>query len=88
VSIKRALTALGVTVAAGVVPLAMATPAQADQVACIDYLRSKGYTIGSGVRSACSNDSWPSNPWCVAKLASLGITNTTHITEACRRAAN
>jgi hypothetical protein len=86
VKIKRALTALGVAVAAGVVPMAMATPAQADQVSCVNYLRSKGYDIGPGVRSACNHDTWAGRPFCQAKLANLGITNTSHIIEACNRA--
>ncbi|MFH8463610.1 hypothetical protein [Streptomyces sp. NPDC017991] len=88
VKLKRALTALGVAVAAGVVPMVMAVPAQADQVDCVNYLSSKGYTIGSGVRTACSYDTWATKPFCEAKLASLGITNTSHIIEACNRANN
>ncbi|MEV0557777.1 MULTISPECIES: hypothetical protein [unclassified Streptomyces] len=84
--IKRALTALGMTVAVGVVPMMMASPAQADQIDCVDYLRSKNYAIGAGVRSACSFDTWTTKPFCVAKLASLGITNQTHITVACNKA--
>lgn len=84
--IKRALAALSVTVAAGVVPMVMATPAQARPADCVNYLSSKGYLIGAGVRSACSHDTWATKPFCVAKLASLGITNGDHINEACNRA--
>lgn len=84
--IKRALTALGVAVAAGVVPMMMATPAQADQVDCVNYLRSKNYVIGPGVRAACNFDTWTTKPFCVAKLVSLGITNQTHINVACDKA--
>ncbi|MEV8395858.1 MULTISPECIES: hypothetical protein [unclassified Streptomyces] len=85
---KRALVAMAMTLGAVGVPLATATSAQATQSQCTNYLASKGYIVGGGVRSACSHGTFlgGAHPLCTAKLLELGITNGTHINEACKRA--
>jgi hypothetical protein len=86
--LKRALTALSVIAAAGVVPLVTAAPAQADQIDCVNYLSSKGYQIGPRVRSACSIAAWPlgvANPACVSLLVNIQVT-LSHAGSACKRA--
>jgi hypothetical protein len=83
---KRFLAVAGLLLSAGGIPVAMATPAQADIIDCVRYLDGKGYVVGPGVRSACSHDTFGSSGFCQAKLRALGMTNTTHIVEACNRA--
>lgn len=85
---RRAVIALAMTVAAVGVPLATATSAQATQSQCMNYLASRNYDVGEGVRSACSHGRLlgGAHPFCTAKLISLGMTNTTHISGACSRA--
>ncbi|MEU0282285.1 hypothetical protein [Streptomyces sp. NPDC006195] len=85
---RRALVALAMTVGAVGIPLATATSAQATQSQCTSYLAGKGYLVGDGVRSACSHGTFlgGAHPLCTAKLISLGITNGTHINQACKRA--
>lgn len=83
---KRFLAAAGLLLSVGVIPVAAATPAQADIIDCVRYLEGKGYIVGPGVRSACSHDSWSTKGFCQARLMALGISNTSHVVEACNRA--
>ncbi|CAL9444330.1 hypothetical protein [Streptomyces sp. enrichment culture] len=84
--IRRAITALTVVAAAGVVPLMTAAPAQADQIDCVEYLRGKGYEIGPRVRAACDTDgSMGGTIWCNTSLIALGVRGS-HASAACSRA--
>ncbi|WP_137989314.1 hypothetical protein [Streptomyces vilmorinianum] len=89
--IRRMVTALCITAAAGVVPLATATTAQADQVSCANYVASKGYTVGPKVRAACDHRAWRTwagtvpNPACISGLGTIGVAGGVAQT-ACLRA--
>lgn len=83
---KRFVAVAGLLLSLGVVPVATATPAQADIIDYVRYLEGKGYVVGPGVRSACSHDAWGTEGFCQAKLVALGISNTNHIVAACNRA--
>jgi hypothetical protein len=84
--IRRAITALTVVAAAGVVPLVTAAPAQADQIDCVNYLRGKGYDIGPRVRNACDNvESLADKITCQTSLIGIGV-RANHALEACVRA--
>jgi hypothetical protein len=83
--LRRALLALSVTAAAGVLPLVTATSAQASPADCRNYLANQGYEVGPKVTKACSYNSVSNNWKCVTQLAQL-ISNTTHINVACTRA--
>ncbi|MFF0199462.1 hypothetical protein [Streptomyces sp. NPDC005017] len=84
--IRNAITVLGVVAAASVVPLVTAAPAQAGQVDCVNYLSSKGYRIGSRVRSACDDvESLADRITCQTGLIGIGV-RANHALEACVRA--
>ncbi|MEV7241785.1 hypothetical protein AB0N92_11125 [Streptomyces sp. NPDC093248] len=83
--IKRAFAALSVIAAAGAVPVVMASPAQADQLDCMNYLKARHYVVGAGVRSACDVDSIGGKVVCQGKLISLGV-RPEHALNACVRA--
>lgn len=74
---KRALAAAGLTVAATVVPLVTAAPAEASAATCRSYL-SQWYTVGPGVTAACNLDgpATTAHPVCLTKLVFLGVTQS------------
>lgn len=82
---KRALTVLGLTVAAAVVPLATAAPASATVAQCTGVLSSYGYVVGPKAKAACG---WPavggSAPQfnCYNPLLILGV-KVNHAMTAC-----
>ncbi|MFC7305540.1 hypothetical protein ACFQVC_15075 [Streptomyces monticola] len=82
---KRLLAAVGVTAAAGVVPVVAAAPAQADQMDCAQYLKGAGYVVGSKAKGACrvGSQGGPVN-WmgCDARLVTIGVSSA-HSTRAC-----
>ncbi|WP_250286864.1 hypothetical protein [Streptomyces atroolivaceus] len=84
---QRVLTAVGVTAAAVLIPLATAETASATAWQCERYLASKGYVVGAKVKTACGYDSFATNAWCIIQLDAL-ISNNTHVNEACRLARN
>ncbi|MBL1105025.1 hypothetical protein JK361_10545 [Streptomyces sp. 5-8] len=88
---KRMAAAAGVVVAAGALPILVASPASATQGACTNYVASHGYFAGPKVKEACSHGaiktpfgSWP-NPACTLGLAQLNIKNAVS-DPACSRA--
>ncbi|CAL2059508.1 hypothetical protein FSY75_24360 [Streptomyces sp. TR1341] len=85
---KSLLVAAGVFVAAGLIPLATATSASADQIDCMTYLKHRGYKVGMQVRWACDNKpvilGLP-NPYCVDPLMKLGV-KFGYASEACKMA--
>lgn len=76
---KRAVLALCVTAAAGAVPLVAASTAHADQISCVNYVASHGYTAGPKVRAACNHGAITSvpgtiaNPHCLTRLAAINV---------------
>ena len=85
---KRILAAVGVVVAAGVVPLVTATEASATPSACVNYIGSHGYRVGPKVKAACNNAPYfhgIPNPACVVPLVQLRV-NPDYATTACKMA--
>ena len=92
VKVGRALTAVGVTAAAILGPIAMAAPASALYSGCLNYVKARGYVVGPKVYNACSHEAWSTgigiwvaNPTCVSKLTALRVEGLTSM-EACKRA--
>ncbi|RII06821.1 hypothetical protein DSC45_35410 [Streptomyces sp. YIM 130001] len=86
--LKRALVAAGVTAAAVLTPVAIATPATAASTtsvtiqawgACFNHVEYAGYTAGPKVIAACKNRAtntgvgWFPNPHCVKGLTKIGV---------------
>ncbi|WP_266382827.1 hypothetical protein [Streptomyces canus] len=84
---KRLVAAASVVAAAGIVPVITATPASADQVDCVTFLKNRNYIIGAKVRAACNIKHLPvgANPVCLADLVVIGVT-ADHANRACRLA--
>ncbi|MEU5506237.1 hypothetical protein [Streptomyces fungicidicus] len=82
---KRVLTALAVTAAAGVLPLAAATPASAYGPSyCEKYIASKGYLVGPKVKGACNYAGHAATaPLCSSGLINSGVRDN-HAIQACR----
>jgi len=76
---KRMVAAAGVVVAAGALPILVASPASATQSSCTNYVATHGYFAGPKVKEACSYDAIDSgigkfaNPACVVGLANVGV---------------
>ena len=89
--IKRALAAISVVAAAGIVPLVTAAPAHASQARCVNYLGNQGYVIGPRVRTARSYGAIFSppattpNPNCLLRLIEIRVSSA-HAQTACSRA--
>ncbi|MFF6811006.1 hypothetical protein ACFZAG_14110 [Streptomyces sp. NPDC012403] len=83
--LKRVMTAVCVTAAAGVLPLIAATPASAYGPSyCERYLASKEYIVGSGVKASCRYaGSAGTVQFCSAGLINLGVREN-HAFQACR----
>ncbi|MDI3423810.1 hypothetical protein [Streptomyces luteolus] len=80
---RRVLAAMGLAIAAGVTPVATASPAAADIPSCLFYLEDRGYVVGKGVTSACRTGSNPTEfRACYKKLTSLGV-RSAHADTAC-----
>ncbi|MFC9932053.1 hypothetical protein [Streptomyces sp. NPDC127190] len=77
--VKRVAAAAGVLVAAGALPILVASPASATQGACTNYVASHGYFAGTKVKAACGHAALFSgiekvaNPFCLVGLAQLGV---------------
>ncbi|MFI1567970.1 hypothetical protein ACH4ZX_33965 [Streptomyces sp. NPDC020490] len=87
-SSKRLLAAIAVSAATLVVPVAIATPASADQSRCVNYIGDQGYIVGPKVKAACSHSPLipgSPNPNCYVGLVNLGVRNA-HAMTACLRA--
>lgn len=84
---KRMAAAAGVAVAAGALPILLASPASATQSACSNYVASHGYFAGPKVKVACGHEHLPvgANPLCLNGLAIIGVDSTTAL-HACRLA--
>ncbi|AYC41260.1 hypothetical protein ACFYZI_13810 [Streptomyces griseorubiginosus] len=81
---KRALAAAGVTVAAMVVPLTVAAPAQASAADCRNYLASQGYIVGPKVKEACAQTGITGYQGCVQRLLNIGV-RSEHALIACSK---
>lgn len=83
--LRRALAALSVVAAAGVVPLVTSGTAQASGFDCVDYLQVHGYVIGDAVHEACGYEPLPTgpSPFCIALLVAHGVTGA-DADHACR----
>ncbi|MFH8404694.1 hypothetical protein ACH4FX_07940 [Streptomyces sp. NPDC018019] len=91
--VKRLAVAASGAVAAGVLPIAVASPAQAWSWDCQKYLRSKGYSVPAGgeAAKACSiaedgSGSATSLDICRTRLESLHVKNK-HAVPACKKGA-
>jgi hypothetical protein len=75
--VKRALAAVSVIAAAGVVPIVTAAPASADISLCKSYL-SKWYTVGPKVTKACTRGSYDGSGVsdCSNQLVAIGVTRS------------
>lgn len=78
---KRLVAAASVVAAAGIVPVITATPASADQVDCVTFLKNRNYIIGAKVRAACNIKHLPveqiPSAWPISSLSvSLRTTRT------------
>lgn len=89
---KRMVAAAGVVVAAGALPILVASPASATQGDCSNYVATHGYRAGVKVKAACGNKAMPfpggpaiANPYCIYGLVALGVSNGV-ADEACVRA--
>lgn len=88
---KRMAAALSVAAAVGAIPLATATAAHADQVGCVNYVKSKGYVVGPKVRAACNNKAitWlpvkTPHPYCLNGLVTIRV-DLSVARDACLRA--
>lgn len=84
---QLALT-FGALVAGAAIAMAVAAPAQADAASCKQYLQDKGYSVGTGVTTACTTaqngGAVKGYAACKEYLLKLGVT-TSHAHEACLR---
>ncbi|MEU0002733.1 hypothetical protein ABZ079_00095 [Streptomyces sp. NPDC006314] len=82
----------GVVVAAGALPILVASPASATQSACTNYVANHGYFAGPKVKAACGNPALftgvmkTANPYCLVGLAKVGVERSGVAQEACMRA--
>ncbi|MET9404922.1 hypothetical protein ABZX90_03880 [Streptomyces sp. NPDC002935] len=90
--LRRAVTALSVAAAAGVVPLVMAAPASATTAECRSYVAWIGYNVGPKVTAACEHHHITTplggrvaNPACYVALVNAGL-KADEADSACRRA--
>lgn len=85
-ALRRTAAAASLTLIAAALPVALATPASASAGDCTNYLRDKGYQVGSGVRHACAVGSSPGGPEgdtaCWQELLDLGVKGD-HANTAC-----
>ncbi|KAA6220836.1 hypothetical protein CP973_01510 [Streptomyces albofaciens JCM 4342] len=91
--VRRISVAASGAVAAGVLPLVVASPAQAWSADCQKYLRQKGYSVPTGgeAAKACSiaedgEGSAYSLDICRTRLESLHVKNK-HSVPACKKGA-
>lgn len=82
---KRVLVAVCMTAGVGAVPLVTATAAHADQVSCVNAVKSYGYNVGPKVRSACSNHGVTGYQKCIQKLVNAGV-RFEHAVPSCNKA--
>jgi len=84
---KCMAVAAGVVVAAGTLPLLVASPASATQSACSNYVATHGYFAGPKVKAACGHERLPvgASPLCLTGLVTIGVDSTTAL-KACRLA--
>lgn len=77
--LRRAVTALCMVGAAGVVPLVTATAAQANASTCVNYIGNHHYLVGPKVKAACSHKALDfevtkvANPNCVNGLEQIHV---------------
>ncbi len=88
-ALRRTAAAASLVLTVTALPVALASPASATKAQCVNYLGTKGYRIGSGVKSACrtgASGSGMSRPvrysLCVAGLERLGV-RPGHASKAC-----
>jgi hypothetical protein len=79
--------AAGVVVAAGALPILVASPASATQSACSNYVANHGYFAGPKVKAACGHERLPMgpDPRCLGGLLSIRVDSTVAL-NACSRA--
>ncbi|GLX52370.1 hypothetical protein Shyhy01_53200 [Streptomyces hygroscopicus subsp. hygroscopicus] len=88
---KRMTATAAVVVAAGALPVLVASPASATQSACTTYVAGHGYFAGPKVKAACSHGAIDTgigkaaNPVCVTDLARVGVKSDVSLA-ACKRA--
>ncbi|MFI8386020.1 hypothetical protein [Streptomyces sp. NPDC085540] len=86
---KRGVGAMAVAILAMGLPIAVASPASADQGDCQYYLHEAGYKIGPKVEAACATGANPWNPgsWiqCYWGLTAIGVKEE-HAAGACHAA--
>ncbi|MER6343012.1 hypothetical protein ACWC10_05345 [Streptomyces sp. NPDC001595] len=89
--VKRLVAGAGVVVAAGALPILVASPASATQSACTSYVASHGYFAGPKVKQACGYGAIDTgvgkmaNPLCIQALAKLDVPGSVSM-PACKRA--
>ncbi|MFJ8195593.1 hypothetical protein [Streptomyces sp. NPDC096152] len=73
--VKRMAAAASVMVAAGALPILVASPASATQGACSNYVARHGYFAGPKVKAACGHEHHPigASPLCLAGLLSIRV---------------
>ncbi|MFJ3229697.1 hypothetical protein [Streptomyces sp. NPDC086787] len=88
---KRMAAAAGVVLAAGALPILVASPASATQSSCSNYVAGHGYLVGPKVKAACSHGAIDTglgkaaNPACVVALARIDVKSAVSV-PACVRA--
>ncbi|WP_151481573.1 hypothetical protein [Streptomyces albicerus] len=80
---QRALAAASLAVAATVLPLVVAAPAQASAKDCRDYLRPN-YIVGPKVTEACAQTGINGYTGCLQRLLNAGV-RVEHAAVACNR---
>ncbi|MCG0064026.1 hypothetical protein ACWDUC_25655 [Streptomyces tricolor] len=89
--VKRMAAAAGVMVAAGALPILVASPASASQSACTNYVASHGYFAGPKVKAACDYPALDTglfkigHPACLLGLEKIGVKSEVS-NQACKRA--
>ncbi|MER5941252.1 hypothetical protein ABT121_28475 [Streptomyces sp. NPDC001928] len=77
---SKLAAATGLVLAAGVLPVIFAAPAQATPYHCMKYLDDKGYRVGPKVEGACNLDEGS----CILELGKLHVAQAVKL-EACYR---
>ncbi|MET7699845.1 hypothetical protein [Streptomyces sp. NPDC005485] len=76
---KRMVAVAGVVVAAGALPILVASPASATQSSCSNYVASHGFFAGPKVKAACNYGAIDTgigkaaSPACIVALAKLHV---------------
>ncbi|MFJ6781049.1 hypothetical protein [Streptomyces yangpuensis] len=85
---RRIIGMAAATAMAGVLPVLVASPAQATSGDCQNYMRNLGYTVGSGVVGACDlgEGGFIGEQGCFARMLQMGV-KYDDTREACYQAA-